>query len=224
MIDLRKCGAELAARIQAGDSSAEVDLYEWMNVRCRYHIWHALRDEDCIQDVLHNSYLDVLVKIRAGKVEEPAKLFGFIKTVVSRKIYVEIERIISSRVDLEAYLLDESCAKKQAEIIGRYGRAFGGKLDAIRSAITDHSDIANPHKALYSKQLSQLIRTAIEGLSNENYREMARRVFLDEQTNDEIQQAMELNDTAFRLLKSRSKQRIADTCQEVLGQTRTAAA
>ena len=71
--------APLIARIQAGDEAAVFELYELFARGIRWQL--TRRGVTDVADRLHDTFLAVIEAIRAGRVEDPERLPGYIRTV-----------------------------------------------------------------------------------------------------------------------------------------------
>ena len=69
----------LAARIQSGDRSAEVDLVRWFGGRILALLIARTRDPDAAQDLFQEVMLAALSSLRTGQLREPEKLAAYLQ-------------------------------------------------------------------------------------------------------------------------------------------------
>src|SRR5260221_12260052 len=79
----------LVSRIQSGDSGAMGELYGTFCDRTSGYLRHRLGDQD-VTDLIHDVFLVVVEAIRRNQLHDPARLMGFVKTVLQRKIAVHL--------------------------------------------------------------------------------------------------------------------------------------
>ncbi|HEY0783502.1 MAG TPA: sigma-70 family RNA polymerase sigma factor [Thermoanaerobaculia bacterium] len=69
---------EIARRIRAGDAEAERELVERYSPGLLYHLRQVTRDPFLADDLHQETFRVVLLRLRAGDLEQPEKLAGFI--------------------------------------------------------------------------------------------------------------------------------------------------
>lgn len=171
---------DLVARIQEGDQTAVEELYNYFSKGIRLLLLRQLGPES-IDDRVHDLFLVVLEAIRGGNLREPERLMGFIRTVVRR----HTANAIMSNVDER---------RGQLDIAEQWGLAAMDR---------------NPEQQAILDQRVEIIRQTLAGL-NERDREILTRFYLHEQPAEQICEDMGLNETQFRLLKSRAKARFGE--------------
>lgn len=172
--------SDLVSRIRSGDENGMEELYRIFSRGIRYYLCRQLGPQE-LDDKVHDSFLIVVHAIQRGDLREPARLMGFIRTVVRRQVAAHIDQVVHSRrdeVDME-----------------------------VGSRIADRR--VNPEQKLAIRQKAELMRTVLVRLSSKD-REILTRFYLDEQTQEQICQEMKLTETQFRLLKSRAKARFGE--------------
>jgi len=173
-------------RIQAGDPAAMAELYSVFTRGIRYLLLRSLGIED-IDDRVHDCFVVVTEAIRSGELREPARLMGYIRTVVRRHIAASIGNAVARRrnvVEFEDALFDVSDRKN------------------------------NPEQELLARQHAEIARRVFNGVSNRD-REILRRFYLLEQSQERICSEMGLSYNQFRLLKSRAKARFGKLGQRL---------
>jgi len=173
-------------RIRAGDPLAMTELYTVFTRGIRYLLLRSLGVEE-IDDRVHDCFLIVTEAIRSGELRDPARLMGYVRTVVRRHIAAGIEEAISRRrttVEFEDSVFTVSDWKN------------------------------NPEQNLLARQRAEIARRVFQGVSRRD-REILRRFYLLEQPQEQICEEMGLSYNQFRLLKSRAKARFGKLGQSL---------
>lgn len=169
--------AELVDRIRSGDSTATEELYHYFSRGVRLLLYRQLGPEH-IDDRVHDLFLTVLESIRNGQLREPERLLGFIRTIVRRHTANAIMDSVEQR-------------RGQLDIDEQWALA---------------AETRNPEQNVIQRERIELIRGTLAELG-ERDREILTRFYLHEQPAAQICEEMGLNETQFRLLKSRAKAR-----------------
>ena len=177
---------DLVRRVQAGDPSGMLDLYEYILAGLRPYLARQLRPQD-YRDKIHNIFVDVVVAIQHGQLREPERLMGFARTIARRKVSVYIDAAASNR-------------RNHVEIGSLFGLASPG---------------ANPEQEMVSREQRELVRLTLTRLE-EHEAEILSRFYLQEQTEMQIRSEMNLTHTQYRLLKWRSKARFEQLSRKQL--------
>jgi RNA polymerase sigma-70 factor, ECF subfamily len=164
-------------RIRNGDKTAEVELYAVFSRGIRYYVARKLGREG-LDDKVHDCFLITIQAIRRGDVREPERLMGFVRTIVRRKI----GEAIGERVEERARL----CVS-DITVIDR----------VVHNTTT-------PEHEFNEKQRAELARAEIAKLAARD-REILTRFYILDQSKEQIRREMNLTETQFRLLKSRTK-------------------
>jgi RNA polymerase sigma-70 factor (ECF subfamily) len=173
-------------RIRAGDPLAMTELYAVFTRGIRYLLLRSLGVEE-VDDRVHDCFLIVAEAIRSGELRDPARLMGYVRTVVRRHIAASIEDAINRRrttVEFE---------------------------DSVFS-VSDWKN--NPEQNLLARQRAEIARRVFRGVSGRD-REILRRFYLLEQPQELICREMGLSYNQFRLLKSRAKARFGKLGQSL---------
>src|SRR5581483_7980053 len=88
--------ADLVARIHDGDPAAMEELYGIFGKGVRYFLLRNLGSEE-LEDKVHDCFLIVAQAIRNGELRDPARLMGYVRTVVKRQIAASIEAAVTRR-------------------------------------------------------------------------------------------------------------------------------
>jgi RNA polymerase sigma factor (sigma-70 family) len=173
-------------RIQAGDPAAMAELYAVFTRGIRYLLLRSLGMED-IDDRVHDCFVVVTEAIRSGELREPARLMGYVRTVVRRHIAAKIEDAVIRR----------------RNVVEFEDAVFG---------VTDWKN--NPEQDLLARQRAEIACRVFNGVPRRD-REILRRFYLLEQSQERICSEMGLSYNQFRLLKSRAKARFGKLGQRL---------
>lgn len=173
--------ADLVNRIHDGDAIAMEELYGIFAKGIRYFLLRNLGAED-LDDRVHDCFVIVTEAIRKGELRDPARLMGFVRTVVKRHIAANIETAVT---------------KRRSEV----------EYEESMYNISDWQD--DPEKSLLVRQRAEIARRVMTGISRRD-REILQRFYVEEQPQEQICLEMGLTYNQFRLLKSRAKARFGD--------------
>ncbi len=179
---------DLVARIQRGEESGMEELYRLFARGIRYYLCRQLGHQE-LDDKVHDTFVIVVQAIRRGELREPDRLMGFVRTVVRRQVAAYIDDVVHSRRD-------------------EMNLDVGVRVADRRS---------NPEQTAAFRQKVEFMMTVLSSLSDRD-REILTRFYLDEQSQEQICQEMNLSETQFRLLKSRAKARFGEIGKRKLQQ------
>ena len=172
--------AKLVESIRAGDQEAMTQLYATFGRGVRYYLSRQLGAQD-IDDKVHDTFLVVLGAIQRDELREPERLMGFVRTVVRRLVATHIDHLVEER-------------KERTDLEDGFLMA---------------DDRVDPERDALRRQKVEIMQQVLHTISRRD-REILTRFYLYEQSQEQICREMGLNDTQFRLLKSRAKQRFAE--------------
>jgi RNA polymerase sigma factor (sigma-70 family) len=178
--------ADLVFRIRGGEPAAMEQLYGLFARGIRYFILRSLGPDE-LEDRVHDCFLIVAEAIRKGDLRDPSRLMGFVRTIVKRQIASAIEDTMDLR-------------RNRAE--------YNESIFVLADWKND------PEQALMAGQRTEIARRVMQGISRRD-REILRRFYVEEQTQEQICREMGLSPTQFRLLKSRAKTRFGAMGQRV---------
>jgi len=181
------CWPDLVQRVRNGEPSAMEALYDVFTTGVRLHLWRQLGSQD-LNDAVHDLFIVVTESIQNGEVRDPARLMGYVRTIVRRHVAGQIERRVTERRR-------------------RWPREFTPPLSDFR---------ATPERRTIDQQIFDLTLTIVRALSKRE-QEVILRFYLREETPSEICGAMGLTETQYRLIKSRAKQRLGELCRRRMG-------
>ncbi|WP_051669699.1 RNA polymerase sigma factor [Bryobacter aggregatus] len=172
--------AALVIRIQLNEDAALEELYALFSRGIKFLIVRQLGRQD-IEDRVHDTFVTVVQSIQRGDLRDPARLMGFVRTIVRRHI---------------------------ANFIGKnYTRRRDELLSENQSQFPDTQ--LTPEEVAIQTQNAKIMEEVLRTVSRRD-REILTRFYLLEQSQEQICAEMELNETQFRLLKSRAKQRFSE--------------
>ena len=180
----------LVARIRSGDGSAMREFYDSFCSRTFRYLRHRLGTQD-VADLTHDVFLTVVEAILRNELHDPARLMGFVRTVLHRKIAAHLRVTILRR-------------KYEKDITEQFW-------------IADSS--MHPDRELEFRERAQLMRHILDSLSRKE-REILDRFYLQEQSATQIRTEMQLTGTNYRVLKSRAKAKFGKTGQHWLRSSR----
>jgi len=183
--------ANLVESIRAGDQAAMTQLYSTFGRGVRYYLSRQLGAQD-IDDKVHDTFLVVLGAIQRGELREPDRLMGYVRTVVRRLVATHIGRMVEER-------------KERMDL-----------EDGLKMA----DERVDPERDTLRRQKMDIMQQVLRTISRRD-REILTRFYLYEQNQEQICREMGLNDTQFRLLKSRAKHRFAELGKRRLDKTNT---
>ena len=170
----------LVELVQANDPAGLEELYRLFLRGIRFYLCRQLGPQE-LDDRVHDAFLVVVGAIQRGELREPARLPGYIRTIVRRQVAAQIDVVVQTRRD-------------QTGIETGYG-------------VADLS--SSPEEAVIREQRATVMRQVLAELS-ERDREILTRFYIREQPQDLICEEMGLSETQFRLLKSRAKARFGE--------------
>jgi RNA polymerase sigma-70 factor, ECF subfamily len=180
----------LVARIRSGDGGAMREFYDSFCNRTSGYLRQRLGTQD-VADLTHDVFLTVVEAILRNELNDPARLMGFVRTVLQRKIAAHLRVTIRRR-------------KYEKDITEQFW-------------IADSS--VHPDRELEFRERTQLMRHVLDSLSRKE-REILDRFYLQEQSAMQIRTEMQLTGTNYRVLKSRAKAKFGKTGQHWLRSSR----
>jgi len=178
-------------QIRAGDPAGGEALYRNLASGARLFLQRRLATQD-VEDRVHDLFVIVVETIRRGELREPERLMGFVRTVLSRQLNLEISSMIHKRqtsIDLES----------------------AGDLPTADPT---------PEQQAAIHQKVALMKQVLRKMSDREF-EVLNRFYLREQPPERIRMDMGLTETQFNLLKSRAKAKLTEFMQRRLARNRS---
>lgn len=168
----------IVSLILSGDTRGEELLYETFSRGLRYLAMRYC--PEYAEDCTHDAILTVIQQIKQGQLETSAALPGYITIV--------LKRIAWNR-------------KLKAE-------RHDGNSEVFETIVhTKSDDRANPERMLEIRERSEILREGLKTLKPRE-REILSRFYLNGEKQEYICEQMHLTENQFRLMKSRSKQKL----------------
>jgi len=162
----------------AGDPAGQEALYEAFAPGLRVFLAHHLRQEEEVEDRLHDVFVQAVAVIQEGQLRDPARLAGFMRTIARRQI---------------AAFIHEAVAERETG-----GEVAEGLVVA---------SLAPSPEALAIRRQGRERALEVLGSFSQSDREILIRFYLLGQEPEEICRELGLTPNQFRLRKSRAKRR-----------------
>lgn len=173
--------ADLARQIALGVREAEQALVTRYGPGLHYLLKERTRDSELALDIRQDALRVVIEKLRAGTLEQPERLAGYLRGVA----------------------LKLCGAHRRKEV----RRATTADLDAIEAVADDRAD---PSEQVSEEQLKRAVRELLNELSTPRDRDILTRVYLLEQDKDAICAALGVDSLHFNRVLFRAKQRFRE--------------
>lgn len=180
--------ATIVDRIQAGHDAGVLELYSVLSPGIRYYLARQLGNQD-LEDRLHETFLIVISAIREGKIRQPEKIMGFVRTIAHRQAAGYIGK-------MARYRLTEG--------------EFSAGLEVPDGKYT-------PEEVAIIRQRAEIMEVVLSEMPFKQ-REILQRYYLREESSEQICLDMSLTETQFRLAKSRAKSVLSVRTQVILQQ------
>ena len=184
----------IVAQIEQNDPNGMADLYAELSQTYPYYFLNHV-GADVAEDATHNLFLMTVSQVRAGRLRDPARLMGFVRTIAHRTKCWEITVRLKSR--------EKELSTNQLPRL----------LD--RRKLVDESVADDERRQILHECLAEM--SACD-------RELLERFYLQEQTREQIQRDMGLSYDQFRLWKSRAKTRLGELGRRKLKPSRSISA
>ena len=178
--------ATLVTQIRDNDPAGMESLYNLFSKGIRYYLCRQVGSQE-IDDKVHDTIVIVVQAIRRGELREPERLMGYVRTVVRRQVANHIAESVQTR-------------KGQLEL------ESGAAVADLR---------VDPENDIISDERLILMKDVLREISGRD-REILRRFYIEEQSPEQICADLDLNETQFRLLKWRAKQRFGEIGRQKL--------
>jgi RNA polymerase sigma-70 factor, ECF subfamily len=182
-INFRPDFGEIVQLIQECDSRGEELLYTWLMKGVRRMAVRFVGVEDA-EECVHDIFLTMLNSIRQGVLREPKALLGYARTILDR------------------WAQDKFKQRK------RWNSSMD--FDVVSTRVKDPN--MTPDQLYESDTRVKVMKLGLAQLRPQE-KEILVRFYLQEQDKDTICAEMGLTATQFRLLKSRSKQKLEEFTQ-----------
>src|SRR5262245_40014922 len=172
-------GGELSRRIQEGDSSAESELIRQFEPGLRVLLRRRTGgDHGLLQDLVQETLLVVLTRLRGEGIDDPQKLAAFAAQTARNLAIASLRKTERQRTDGDS----EATERNADESVGLDGLTAGAEAAAAVRALL--SELPQPRDRL-----------------------MLKRFYLDDHDRDSICKELNLNEAAFNQALSRARRR-----------------
>jgi RNA polymerase sigma-70 factor (ECF subfamily) len=173
--------ADLARQIGQGVRAAEEALVARYGPALHFLLKKRTRDSELALDIRQDALRVVIEKLRAGTLEQPERLAGYLRGVA----------------------LKLCGAERRKEL----RRATTADSDAVEAVAAERAD---PAEHLSEEQLKRAVRDLLAELSTPRDRDILTRVYLLEEDKDAICAALGIDSLHFNRVLFRAKQRFRE--------------
>lgn len=177
--------ADLAARIAQGDAAAEHALVERYGRGLRCLLWQITRDVELAADLYQETFLLVLEKLRASKIEQPARLAGYMCGIARRLVIGDSRKKVR--------------------------RATNPDSEHIATVADDG---AGPFAQVSDEQIAYNVRRLLDELPMERDRQILKMFYLEETEKTEICKVLEITAEHFNRVIFRAKGRFRELLEK----------
>jgi len=184
-MDFVPCG-ELARRIKEGDSSAESELIRQFEPGLRVILRRrTVSDHSLLEDLLHETLLIVIQRLRGAGIEDPEKLAAFAAQTARNLAIASQRKAERQRTDLDSEAIERNA-------------------DPSPGVATQAEDV----------EAALAVRALLRELPQARDRLMLKRFYLDDHDKEAICQEMQLSEAAFNQALSRARRRFRQILEE----------
>jgi RNA polymerase sigma-70 factor (ECF subfamily) len=173
--------ADLARQIGQGVRAAEQTLVARYGPPLHFMLKQRTRDSELALDIRQDALRIVIEKLRAGTLEQPERLGGYLRGVALKL-----------------------CGAQKRKESRRATTADSDAIEAIADSRTD------PVEQLSDEQLKRTVRTLLAELSTPRDRDILTRVYLLEEDKDAVCTALGVDSLHFNRVLFRAKQRFRE--------------
>ena len=175
----REAAISLANRVLDGDARAGGEMIERYSRGLRFLLRRRTRDSEQAEDLLQETWLVALNKIRTKGLEDPARLAGYLAGIARNLAIGEVRKAARQKTSANSELVDR---------------------------IPDDSD--NPYRKVSRAEVCNHVRDLINGLSTERDREILNRFYVYEEDKPKICEQLGVDSTHFNRVLFRARQRL----------------
>lgn len=184
-MDFVPCG-ELARRIKDGDASAEGELIRQFEPGLRVILRRRTGgDHGLLEDLVQETLLIVLQRLRGAGIQEPDKLAAFAAQTARNLAIASQRKVERQRTDL-----DSDATERNADP----ARGVAAVAEDVEAALA--------------------VRALLRELPQARDRLMLKRFYLDDEDKEVICQEMQLSEAAFNQALSRARRRFRQILEE----------
>jgi RNA polymerase sigma-70 factor, ECF subfamily len=184
----------LVQGIRIGDKVALEELYRICRKSPASVLTRSLPLDD-VEDAIHTVYLTGLEQIRRGDLKEPSKLVAYLIIIARRHVCRWIRGKLHGPSGVVEIENDKTELRRPEDLVVSYD--------------------PGPER-LYLRDERQSIARAVLNQLSDREREILQRFYVQEQSEEEVREAMNLTPTQFRLAKWRAKTKAAEVAAAAL--------
>jgi RNA polymerase sigma-70 factor (ECF subfamily) len=178
----------LVQRIRAGDRGAETDLVRRYSRVMLFMLQRRVSDRELARDLLQESFMTALLRLRKGELDEPRALPGFLRGIALNKALGQERLSERQRIDYDMQVID-------------------AELDSAASA----------HERMEQSETVAQVRRVIGDMKVPRDRELLLRYFLTNEAKSSICAALKLNSEHFDRVLHRARRRLKGLMQARYG-------
>lgn len=179
-------GGELSRRIREGDSSAESELVRQFEPGLRVLLRRRTGgDHGLLQDLVQETLLIVLQRLRGGSIEDPQRLAAFAAQTARNLAIASLRKAERQRTDVDTEATDRNPDPGQG----------------VAARASDH-------------EAALAVRALLRELPQARDRLMLKRFYLDDDDKEVICRELELTEAAFNQALSRARRRFRQILEE----------
>ena len=186
MIDIdyeeeRQVAAQLADRVRRGDPQAESELVERYSRGLRYLLRRQTRDSDLAEDMLQETWIVALERLRNTPLEDPCRLAGFLCGVARHLVLNEQRKAARRNTNPSSDVID---------------------------LIPD--DQPSPVRQASRAEICRHVRSLLGELKQDRDRQILNLFYVREQDKETICRKLKVDGTHFNRVLFRARQRLRD--------------
>ena len=175
---------DLCRIIREGSHAAETELIRKYERGLCFMIRHHTHDDELVKDVVQETFVVVLQRLRTTGIDTPAKLSPFLHQTARNIMIGHLRKAARRRTDADTAQIE----------------ATAGNLE-------------DQHRAATREEDALIVRELLEELKCERDREILRRFYLLEEDKADICEQLDLSDIHFNRVLYRARQRFAQLVQ-----------
>ena len=121
----------LVGRIERGDEQATAEMCRVLSDGVRFLLHRKVGQQD-LEDRTHNVLTIVIQAIRDGSLRDPSRLMGFVRTVIHRQGFRQVEECVNARLGCPAdYNLPDAARNPEQEALHQEKLRIAGAALAL---------------------------------------------------------------------------------------------
>jgi len=178
---------ELVARIEGGDTRAEAEMVQLYARGIRLILLKRTGNAHLVNDLVQETFVVTLKKLRAGELNKPESLAAFIRQTA---VNISIDHF-----------------RKESRFVHQ-----GGEINPLLSTHMDHKE-----QEFDGRKTRELLENALDQLAVPRDRELLRRFYLHDEDKEKICVDLALSASHFDRVLYRAKQRMRELINQQQG-------